>query len=176
MSTLTFGKAVRLCCINDDLVFSSLPQQKTSTLHEPKLPKTPTSSLVLIMYISVFISMCFLVIAITVDAQQCYFPDGSKSNDTLCRPQSSDQASACCGDTNVCLDNGLCLAQIGYAAITRGSCTDPTWQSDGCAQYCQDGEFQALPEYRVCSSSSKLYNYRNLKKGRNAHTLTSQSA
>ena len=97
------------------------------------------------MCILLFISMCFLMNAIAVDTQQCYYPDGSKSNHTLCRPLSSDQASACCPGSNICLDNSLCLTQTSYGAIIRGSCTDPTWQSDECPRYCQDGKFQIFP-------------------------------
>ena len=93
------------------------------------------------MFLLVVSAICFLINAMTVDAQQCYLPDGSKSPDTPCRPQSSDQASACCLSHDVCLDNSLCLAQSGYGAMTRGSCTDPTWQSEGCPRYCQDGKF-----------------------------------
>lgn len=95
--------------------------------------------------------MCFLMNAITVDAQKCYFPDGSESNYTPCRPQSSDQASACCLPIDICLDNSLCLAQTGYGALSRGSCTDATWQSDDCPRYCQDGKFQIsmFPQHRV---------------------------
>ena len=135
------------------LIFSSLPQQRISTVHKQKIAEASTSSLTLIMCFLVFVSICFLIDAMTVDAQQCYFPDGSKSPDTLCRPQSSGQASVCCGNADVCLDNSLCLAQRGYGAISRGSCTDPTWQSDGCPQYCQDGKFQIIYGFRVSSLS-----------------------
>ena len=122
-------------------------------LHKQKLGEAPTSGIEIIMGISAFISICFLIKAITVGAQKCYFPDGTEVNDdTPCRPQSSDQTSVCCGESDVCLGNSLCLIQTGYGAIARGSCTDPTWQSDDCPQYCQDGKFRVFmfPKYRVC--------------------------
>lgn len=86
-----------------------------------------------------FISACFLGQAAT-RAQTCYFPDGSESpRDTPCRAASSGQASACCAYFDICLDNSLCLAQTGNEVITRGTCTDRSWQSGECPRYCQDG-------------------------------------
>ncbi|KAF6230559.1 hypothetical protein HO173_011096 [Letharia columbiana] len=74
------------------------------------------------------------------DAQTCFYPDGSVStHDTPCHsPSIGDGASACCGSTDICLNNSLCLAQSGAELVTRGSCTDQTWQSPECPQYCSD--------------------------------------
>lgn len=86
------------------------------------------------------VSVCLLEKAVTVGAQTCYFPDGSVSGrDIPCRAPSSDQASACCDFTAVCLDNNLCLDQEGNEIVTRGTCTDQQWQSADCPQFCQDG-------------------------------------
>lgn len=76
------------------------------------------------------------------DAQTCFYPDGSVStHDTPCHsPSIGDGASACCGSTDICLNNSLCLAQSGAELVTRGSCTDQTWQSPECPQYCSDGK------------------------------------
>ena len=136
-------------------------RKRTSTLYEqkPAEASTSTSSLALIMSILLFMSICFLINAMTVDAQQCYLPNGSKSPDTPCRPQSSDQASACCRSTDICLDNSLCLAQTGYALLTRGSCTDPTWQSDECPRDYQDGKIPEIP----CFSSIRVRSFLLLK-------------
>lgn len=73
--------------------------------------------------------------------QACYFPDGAvATHDTPCHTLSTgDGASACCADADVCLDNHLCLAQAGGEVISRGSCTDETWESPECSQYCADG-------------------------------------
>ena len=74
-------------------------------------------------------------------AQTCYFPDGSEApDDTPCHSASAGSgASPCCKSTAVCLDNTLCLSQIGWEDISRGTCTDRTWQSPECPQYCADG-------------------------------------
>ncbi len=73
--------------------------------------------------------------------QTCYFPDGSEATDDKpCQsPSINDGASACCNSLDVCLENHLCLAQTGGPMISRGSCTDGTWQSPMCSQYCADG-------------------------------------
>ena len=41
----------------------------------------------------------------------------------------------------MCLSNNLCLNQGGAELISRGSCTDETWQSSECGQYCLDGNY-----------------------------------
>lgn len=71
---------------------------------------------------------------------KCYFPDGSiASNDTPCNSAATkNSVSACCGHSDICLDNALCLPQHESPALVRGSCTDETWQSPMCAQYCSD--------------------------------------
>ena len=78
------------------------------------------------------------------NGQTCYFPDGSKAtSDTPCKrdPSSgSDGASACCNSADACLESHLCLEQLGGPMISRGSCTDQTWQSQECSQYCADGK------------------------------------
>ena len=100
------------------------------------------------------ISVCFSMKATTIRAQTCYFPDGSISyRDTPCRASSYGQASPCCAVMDICLDNALCLAQQGSEVISRGSCTDSTWRSTECAQYCQDGQ---LPQYHAISEISLL--------------------
>ena len=92
--------------------------------------------------ILIAISVCFSMKATTINAQTCYFPDGSISpRDTPCRALSYGQASPCCAATDICLDNNYCLAQSGSEVITRGSCTDSTWRRAECPQYCQDGQF-----------------------------------
>ena len=87
--------------------------------------------------------VCFLGTVIMVNAQTCYYPDGSlSSRDAPCHsPSNGDGASACCGYPDICLDNGLCLAQQGSEMISRGSCTDESWQSPECSQYCNDGNY-----------------------------------
>ena len=115
------------------------------TLHSPQIRKHLTSDrrLAKIMYklVLIAVSVCLLEKAVTVGAQTCYFPDGSVAGrDTPCRAPTSDQASACCAYSDICLDNNLCLGQNGSQSISRGSCTDQTWHSSECPQYCQDGK------------------------------------
>ncbi|KAM0805009.1 hypothetical protein BDR22DRAFT_885099 [Usnea florida] len=76
------------------------------------------------------------------NASTCFFPDGTVApRDTPCHdPFLRGGASACCAESDVCLDNNLCLAQSGPEIITRGSCTDWRWLSPECPQYCPDVE------------------------------------
>lgn len=85
------------------------------------------------------------------NAQTCYFPDGSVADrDTPCNSNATNYGvSACCAHMDICLDNHLCLAQSGEEVITRGTCTDRTWQSSGCSQYCADGDRPLLQSHRV---------------------------
>ena len=120
-------------------------QQRVYALHPQKSAIFTSSKLATNMHALNLIAMsfCFQMKATTIRAQSCYYPDGSVSTlDTPCRAPSTDQASPCCKATDVCLDNDLCLAQSGQPeVVSRGSCTDSTWQSPECAQYCQDGQF-----------------------------------
>lgn len=130
------------------------------------------------MYILTLIAflICLLEKAVTISAQTCFFPNGDvSSRDTPCRALPSDQASACCAYMDVCLDNGLCLAQQDNEVVSRGSCTDSTWQSDTCPQYCQDGKFsislgvaQGIPcLHALCFSIHRICGYHRLS---HAHT------
>ncbi|KAM0801885.1 hypothetical protein BDR22DRAFT_845558 [Usnea florida] len=73
---------------------------------------------------------------------KCYYPDGSMANsDTPCNSAATISTfSACCDQSDICLDNGLCLMQHISPRISRGSCTDPSWRSPECAQFCSDGK------------------------------------
>lgn len=67
----------------------------------------------------------------------CYFPNHKTANlnnyDNYACSLSSN-VSACCAAGSVCLSNGLC--QSGTNEVIRGSCTDQTWTSPDCPQYC----------------------------------------
>ncbi len=69
---------------------------------------------------------------------QCYYPDGSISDDIPCR----DPTSACCSATSYCLTNGYCLSDL---QVIRSSCTDQTWQSPDCPTLCIRGEPSHVP-------------------------------
>jgi hypothetical protein len=67
--------------------------------------------------------------------KKCYYPNGLEAaNDHPCDP--SDTNSACCGGGlgAVCLTNKLCRSPDGNTI--RGSCTDKSWASADCPQYC----------------------------------------
>lgn len=70
-----------------------------------------------------------------VSAQTCYYPDGlTPSDDIPCN--SNAAASSCCPTGSFCMDNGLCF---GGGVVSRASCSDQSWASAECAQYCTDG-------------------------------------
>ena len=124
---------------------------KAPTLFTRTLIQSPISRLKKVMYVLTWFAFSLLFIgrASRISAQTCYFPDGSQSyRDTPCGPSSANQASACCAYLDVCLNNGLCLSQGGSEVVSRGSCTDGSWQSGDCPQYCQDGRFAArIPRF-----------------------------
>ena len=74
-------------------------------------------------------------------AASCYFPDTTEaSHDFPCYPDRD--ISVCCGPGFACLPNGIC--EVTAAAVNpgvsyplvRGSCTDKTWASTACPQFC----------------------------------------
>ena len=69
--------------------------------------------------------------------QTCYYPNSTSSVDTPCHSDAA--ASACCNAKDICLSNGLCLSQRDAEVISRGSCTDQSWESPNCPQHCADG-------------------------------------
>ena len=113
------------------------------------------------------IAVCFLEKVTTIGAQTCYFPNGSAADrDIPCRAPTSNQASACCAYSDICLDNSLCLAQSGVGIITRGSCTDQSWQSSECARYCQDGKCSTM-----INAKSKRFHVFSLRSLSSAESL-----
>ena len=70
----------------------------------------------------------------------CYYPNGKPSDDLACDPTA--EVSVCCNRGAACLSNGVCEhlpdSSAGVAATYgRGSCTDQSWQSASCPQFCQ---------------------------------------
>lgn len=63
----------------------------------------------------------------------CYFPDQTVATGNYACNLASN-VSACCGTGGICLDNGLCGTSNNE--IIRGACTDKSWTSDDCPQYC----------------------------------------
>jgi len=70
----------------------------------------------------------------------CYYPSGDVSpQDSPCH---DGTASTCCGPGYACLDNNICIAtglerQLPNEVLyVRGSCTDKTWRSGNCPNFC----------------------------------------
>ncbi|KAF2716026.1 hypothetical protein K431DRAFT_350639 [Polychaeton citri CBS 116435] len=94
------------------------------------------------------LSTAVLFSAATV-AQTCFFPDGSEAAGHV--PCSSDSGvSSCCSSSAFCMDNGLCY---GSGLLSRGSCTDSTWNNDQCGLYCTDVETSTSVSIMPCSTS-----------------------
>ena len=67
------------------------------------------------------------------ESPSCYFPNGVIApTDYACNP--SANVSPCCGFDMICLDNKICQSISGDNF--RGTCTDQTWKSPGCPQFC----------------------------------------
>lgn len=97
------------------------------------------------MKLRTFTVLHFLVVYAYAAIVPCFFPNGAIVQDTPCNSTLSS-VSACCGPGYACLSNGLCaltehtpqeLARNSPSFI-RGSCTDKTWNSTDCPQYCKD--------------------------------------
>ena len=73
---------------------------------------------------------------VAAERRKCYYPNGDLVlADSPCDPDA--EHSACCGAPPfgvACLSNKLCRTQPGD--FSRGSCTDPTWQSPECPSFC----------------------------------------
>ncbi|KAL8784860.1 MAG: hypothetical protein Q9195_008877 [Heterodermia aff. obscurata] len=80
----------------------------------------------------------------------CYDDDGTiQPGDVPCNPDTGQ--SFCCGKYWTCLGNGVCSDQnttqligSGETLLARATCTDPTFGSTVCPQFCLGGEFRAL--------------------------------
>lgn len=71
----------------------------------------------------------------------CFDIDGRYLvGNTACNP--SARESVCCGNYWACLENGLCIStedspDIGAKELAIGSCTDPSWGTVECVDFCQ---------------------------------------
>ncbi|KAF1933621.1 uncharacterized protein M421DRAFT_88791 [Didymella exigua CBS 183.55] len=79
--------------------------------------------------------------AVAASNSTCYFPNGKENNGGACSPNT--EVSACCGPTFVCLSNGLCKpgpdSKKTYAySFYRSGCTDASFHSTSCPQFCTD--------------------------------------
>ena len=82
-----------------------------------------------------------LLTIVRAEDRKCYYPDGTTvSVDQPCN--AGPGPSACCGKNDDgspahCLSNGLCLSED--FKVSRGSCTDASWNASACAAVCTTG-------------------------------------
>lgn len=82
------------------------------------------------------VSIALLAHFIRVTSAACYQPDGTiLQDDTACNPNA--EQSYCCATGWSCLSDGICLInQSGSNFYYRGTCTDKSWDSQKCPQFC----------------------------------------
>ncbi|KAF3404165.1 hypothetical protein DPV78_002765 [Talaromyces pinophilus] len=115
----------------------------------------------MINYQALFLLLPGLLAPSAEASRQCYFPNHKLAvNDTAC---TAGSVSVCCQQGAACLDNGLCYLPSASAAggFIRGSCTDQTWASQDCPQYCTDdipgGIFNSLSDAGVVACGGTKY-------------------
>ncbi|KAF3913499.1 hypothetical protein AA313_de0210162 [Arthrobotrys entomopaga] len=79
-------------------------------------------------------SVLWLILLRMALATDCFFPNGTQSEDSPCNPNGP---SMCCGPGVSCLGNGVCLGGTYLSGIwrytfARGSCTDQNWEDHHC--------------------------------------------
>jgi hypothetical protein len=92
-------------------------------------------------FATAFAYLIFYFSGLVSSVLNCYYPNAaSASPHTPC--DESAETSACCNPGDLCLSNGYCFQQFGAWAnrLARGSCTDSTWSSSICPQFCDDGK------------------------------------
>jgi hypothetical protein len=74
--------------------------------------------------------------------KKCYFHNGDLAAfDIPCTNLTTldDADIPCCGSGRQCLENRMCSSVEGDPNPSRGSCTDQSWQSGNCPQFCDSG-------------------------------------
>ena len=90
-------------------------------------------------FLYLFLALCLFADISIASNTTCYFPDGLESRGSPCNPTAD--VSACCGPGFVCLGNGLCTPgpndrRTYDYKFYRSSCTDSTWKSSACPNFC----------------------------------------
>jgi len=72
------------------------------------------------------------------ELQPCYAPNGDLAQGGNFPCFLDQDVSPCCGEGSICEASGLCkvAGSTGVSDLIRGSCTDRTWNSPECPQYC----------------------------------------
>jgi hypothetical protein len=93
----------------------------------------------------------------------CYSPNGALGPGNY--PCFLGQAvSPCCGAGSICEASGLCKVpgSVGVSQLIRGLCTDSSWTSAQCPQYCLGKQFLSDIEIFLSvhhNRSERLTNY-----------------
>ena len=64
----------------------------------------------------------------------CFYPDGLRLFADIPCSKNGSEDNFCCGPAAICLSNKICWD--GGSGYLRGSCTDATWKSSACPQFC----------------------------------------
>ncbi|KAL2828182.1 hypothetical protein BDW59DRAFT_159775 [Aspergillus cavernicola] len=86
----------------------------------------------------------------TTEAVTCYRPNGVSSthNDSKTCQSLNGAASMCCGESDTCLENGICKVsavsgvQGSNATYWRDTCSVSTWPEVGCLKVCASGDLE----------------------------------
>ncbi|KAI0533728.1 hypothetical protein GGR58DRAFT_485534 [Xylaria digitata] len=105
---------------------------------------------------TMFASLLLLLSVIRWSKAACYDTSGIE-RDGFFPCNTSAEVSICCGGTDYCLDNGLCLDAFGDNIFTVQACTSATWDAP-CKQHCPglpptDNYYQDLT---LCKSTDKV--------------------
>jgi len=110
-----------------------------------------------VLNILIFTSLLLLPSDVRATATTCFARDGTPSSDIPCA--SGSDVSMCCGSGSTCYSNGMCgpVSRSGNRALSLGSCTDHTWNSQKCLDVCQQGEFNSLLFQAVELNESRVF-------------------
>jgi hypothetical protein len=116
--------------------FLKLRSSRPEPHHAVQLQNDLTQAIEIMRVARTTILLTQLLLGFSRAQKRCYYPNGEWSEkDFPCDPDA--ETSVCCwGLPGVaCLSNKLCVNPNG--SIVRGSCTDQSWLSGDCPQYCQ---------------------------------------
>ena len=92
----------------------------------------------------------------------CYIAEGADMPEFgPCNTTAS--VSLCCLPGQICLSNGFCSTQ--YGQIYSGACTDPTYSSSICPEFCTTGIslIQELPHFSLIHEQQPVVTLLNAK-------------
>jgi hypothetical protein len=104
---------------------------RSSFLSLPAMFTSIPFTLLIIIYIR-------YILPTKAEVPSCFYPnEGRAEGDYACNLTA--EVSFCCAVGYSCLDNKICTGSgDDIQPYNRGSCTDQTWNSPACPQFCQD--------------------------------------